>query len=148
MKHSAISLLDRGLQSPDVVEQARQELALLHLRRRRLASGRMTDGHWGILLDLYVAHAEGRSVLTKDLEDSSGVSSTALLRYLDALEERGMIERTSHEHDARATCIRPTAKGLERIASILREATAFSRLLTASEVSIDQEPLKGRKTHG
>lgn len=125
MKHSAFSLLDRGDLALGLIRQAQRELAFLHLRRTRLPSQRMSDAHWSILLDLYVSHAAHRTVLTKDLEASSGVSASTLLRYLGALEERGMISRTPHEHDARATCVRPTAKGLERIASILREASTI-----------------------
>lgn len=122
MKHEPIRSIVRDPHEPVLLERAERELAFLRLRRRRLPSRRLSDAHWAILLDLYVANAQKRRVLTKDLVDDAGVAGATLLRYLDTLESIGLIRRVQHAHDARATCIEPTTRGLDRIASILSES--------------------------
>jgi DNA-binding MarR family transcriptional regulator len=129
MKHDVIvPLTVRDTQSgplaPALVERASRELAFLQIRRRRFPSRRLSDAEWSILLDLYVAHAEGRRVSTGDLTHTSGVPITTLLRYLTELEQRQMIVRAQAEHDRRITYVTATEHGLSRIAAVLSEVAS------------------------
>ncbi len=126
MKHTPI-LADNGAKphrafDRSLVERANRELAFLRLRRRRLPSARLSDAHWAILLQLYVAHASNHRSLTKEVEAIANVPNATLLRYLTALEDEGLITRSECEDDRRVTFVDATEKGVARIVAILAEA--------------------------
>ena len=128
MKHAPIVDLTACATGPlaaNLVDIAERELGFLHLRRKRLPVPRLSDAHWAILLDLYVARAHRRQLFTKDLAAAAGVGITTLLRYLDALEERELIARAPFDQDHRFTCVSATEKGLSRIAAILADEAAL-----------------------
>ena len=68
------------------------------LRERRLRE-RMFDGTefgepaWDILLNLYIAHHEGKLVSVSSLCIAAGVPATTALRWISTMEVRGQLRR-------------------------------------------------------
>jgi hypothetical protein len=127
MKYSPIVQFQRAavpsaeVLDPALVERARHELAFTALRRRKLPTLRVADLDWLMLLELVVAHAEGRELATKDIGREAPL--TTRLRYLDHLERERMIIRSVSEADARVTLVDLTAGGAAQIAEILADAS-------------------------
>jgi NAD(P)-dependent dehydrogenase (short-subunit alcohol dehydrogenase family) len=77
---------------------------------------------WEILLDLFVANADSSRVSVSSACAGSTAPHTTALRYLKALEERAMIERTPHESDARIVYVTLSETGLSSMIKILSRA--------------------------
>lgn len=56
---------------------------------------------WDLLLDLYLARADGKRVPVTSACIGAAVPTTTALRWLGALEEQGLITRQSDNSDAR-----------------------------------------------
>lgn len=96
-------------------------LALYRARRARTAS---FDGHgdlfgepaWDILLDLFIAREAGRRVSVSSACIAADVPATTALRWLSALEQRGLVERQADPIDGRRVHV-----GLSEAAVIMME---------------------------
>lgn len=134
-----VSRLDRGLEAgrlvgtlylpqakaltavPDVVMPERLwQVALkvdrsLHRRREQLGDDLFGDHAWLVLVQIYIAEAEGRVI------DATTLGALALLdpsrthRWIGALAEKGLVERP----DCSAGVIQLTATGLARTETLL-----------------------------
>ena len=94
--------------SPSSQEPDRRRLgaakALLAGRRRRkicFAGLRFYDPSWDMILELYVATREQRTLAVSQLCGLSGGSTTTALRHLEHLEALGYISRGPDPHDRR-----------------------------------------------
>lgn len=67
---------------------------------------------WDILLDLYIAHAQGKMVSVSSACIGSASPATTGLRWLAVLTEQGLIAREADTHDHRRIMVRLTDKGL------------------------------------
>ncbi|MFN3988717.1 MAG: MarR family transcriptional regulator [Erythrobacter sp.] len=67
---------------------------------------------WDILLDLYIAHAEGKQVSVSSACIGSASPATTGLRWLSVLTEQGLIAREADEHDHRRIMVRLTQRGI------------------------------------
>lgn len=67
---------------------------------------------WDILLDLYVANAEGKTVSVSSACIGSASPPTTGLRWLGVLSEQGLILREHDPEDQRRVLVRLTTKGL------------------------------------
>lgn len=78
---------------------------MLRLRNTRAsifgATDLFQDPAWDILLDLYAAHLEGRSVSVSSACIASMVPPTTALRWITVLEKRGLVLRANDDLDAR-----------------------------------------------
>lgn len=96
-------------------------LALYRARRARAAS---FGGHgdlfgepaWDILLDLFIAREAGRRVSVSSACIAADVPATTALRWLSALEQRGLVERQADPIDGRRVHV-----GLSEAAVIMME---------------------------
>ena len=95
-----------------VGDQAKRRVALakwiLTSRKRRrsmLPCMRFGEPTWEMILDLYIADAEGRRIDTSSLCLASGVAPTTALRYVDLLADDGLIGRTDDCRDGRRALI-------------------------------------------
>ncbi len=82
--------------------------ALLAGRRSRstLLSGlRFAEPLWDMILEMYVAAAEGKHFKVLKLCAVSGGSVTTALRYLKQLEEEGYMVRQADEYDTRSLIV-------------------------------------------
>lgn len=61
-----------------------------------------------LMLELYEAYREGRSVTVSVLGLIDGIPATTTLRYLEALQKKGAVKRVAHETDNRMTYVQIT----------------------------------------
>lgn len=86
------------------------------MRRRRAAllpdSGLFAEPAWDMLLDLYVAHADGKRLSVTDACIGAAVPVTTALRWLERLEAAGLLCRENDCRDGRRSyvAITPAAR--------------------------------------
>jgi hypothetical protein len=92
---------------------ARQAYAL---RRKRAAifgnPELFGEPAWDILLDLYVAHADGKPVSVSSACIGSAAPPTTGLRWLGVLAEEGLVVRENYADDHRRVLVRLTRAGI------------------------------------
>lgn len=84
-------------------------------RQNFFDAGLFADPAWDMMLDLFVAEAEGRETPVMNLCLSSQVPETTTLRWVKTLEHAGVFIRQKDEHDQRRVLVRlspSAAKGL------------------------------------
>lgn len=92
-------------------------------RRRQLAFTNpdiFGEPAWDILLDLYVAHAEGRSISVSSACIGSAAPPTTGLRWLGVLQYEGLVLREHDPQDQRRILVRLSPDGLNRMQDYLR----------------------------
>lgn len=67
---------------------------------------------WDILLDLYIAHAEGKNVSVSSACIGSAAPPTTGLRWLGVLADNGLVLREHDPEDQRRVLVRLSARGL------------------------------------
>ena len=95
------------------LERARQE------RQRFIPAELFGEPGWSLMLDLFIAHHEGRVVNTSGACFGASVPQTTGLRWLEKLDSAGLIARHSHPQDTRFVMITLSAEGLERMTAVL-----------------------------
>jgi hypothetical protein len=97
-------------------------------RRRRdelfRLPGMFGEPAWDILLDLFIATHEGRTVSVSSACIGSAVPQTTALRWLRFLEAKELIERESDTHDRRRANLRVTAKATMLIREFFERCSA------------------------
>lgn len=78
------------------------------------------DSAWDMMLELFVAARERRSVCVKQLVLISGETPTSALRRIDRLEEAGLLLRRTDPADHRRVMIELAPKGDEAMCAMLR----------------------------
>jgi hypothetical protein len=110
----ALASLDRGERRAVFVEMARASYA--KRRRRTTIFGDpdlFGEPGWDILLDLYIAHAEGKPVSVSSACIGSAAPPTTGLRWLGVLADQNLVEREHDPHDQRRVLVRLTEKALD-----------------------------------
>lgn len=105
--------VDRGPES--LWRAARRAGDLMIQRRIEFGSDLFADQAWSILLDAYLAEAEGRLISIAAIGHSLESTAPLTERWIKALEARGWIERPIWDRGA----IQLTADGLTRIERLL-----------------------------
>lgn len=95
------------------LERARQE------RARFMPATLFGEPGWSLLLDLFIAHHEGRVVNTSGACFGANLPQTTGLRWLEKLDAAGLIARRPHPHDTRFVMVELTASGLTRMTATL-----------------------------
>lgn len=83
------------------------------------------DPGGSILLELFIASHEGRSVSVAGVSNSFRLSPTTTLRHVERLEEAGMLARRDDPSDARRTLVEMTAKASAAMRRALVEVQAI-----------------------
>lgn len=120
---------------PSTDGKARNHLALARkaytLRRKRAAIFGKPDMFgepaWDILLDLYIAHAQGKPVSVSSACIGSAAPATTGLRWLGILADEGLIARENDVGDNRRVLVRLSNAGIaamERFFDTVIEADA------------------------
>ncbi|MGY6551805.1 MAG: MarR family transcriptional regulator [Erythrobacter sp.] len=79
---------------------------------------------WDILLDLYIAHAEGKAVSVSSACIGSASPPTTGLRWLGVLSDEGLITRQNDASDHRRVMISLTDRGIAAMERFLTIAKA------------------------
>lgn len=85
------------------------------------ASG-LTDATWRPLLHL---HNLGEDIRQKDLAASLGIEGPSLVRIIDSLIAKNLIERSEDARDRRAKLLRLTGEGRTLVAAIRKTVTGL-----------------------
>ncbi len=83
----------------------RSLIKLRRMRDRFFDSALFADPGWDILLDLYAAKEEGKSVSVSSLCIAAAVPPTTALRWITNMTEAGLLVRVQDPHDARRVFI-------------------------------------------
>jgi hypothetical protein len=97
------------------------------------------DPAWDMLLDLFLQQSLQRPVCVSSLCVASCAPSTTALRWIRALEEAGLVERSRDPADGRRIFVRLTAAGHAKIAGYLAALTCPSCARTQGDSSNGQE---------
>lgn len=76
-------------------------IQIREIRDSHLGSDLFNDPAWNMLLDAYACDLDGRNISVSDACVASGAPYTTGLRWLRALEDRGLIERKDDTYDRR-----------------------------------------------
>jgi DNA-binding MarR family transcriptional regulator len=124
---SAIDISLRAQASPildnemNTVALAKRIYAMRRFREKVFAQNDLFfDPAWDILLDLYIARAEGRFISVSSACLASAVPATTGLRWLKILEDRALVSRKADVGDGRRNFIALTDKGAELVTRTLQ----------------------------
>lgn len=100
----------------------------------KLAESGLTDASWTPLIYLYRL---GDGLLQKDLAAASGLDESSLVRLLDILAKRGLVERRVDPADRRARRLHLTPQGRKTAGAIRSQLVALEHELL-NEFSDDE----------
>lgn len=93
---------------------------------------------WLVLTSLRHGEWSSQHGLAREI----GIEGPTLTRHLDGLEAAGLVRRTMHPDDRRATRVELTEAGLALHAQLLQVVIAFNRRLTAGLEERELETLR------
>jgi hypothetical protein len=119
---------------PGQVRSPKSQLALARkayaLRRKRTAifgnAELFGEPAWDILLDLFIAQAEGKTVSVSSACIGSAAPATTGLRWLGVLADEGLVIRENDAEDHRRVLVRLTARGLSAMERYFNEVEGAS----------------------
>lgn len=79
----------------------------------------LSDPRYEMLLELYVAHHEGREVSVSDLALAVDIPSTTGLRKLETLEAEGLVYRLPDRQDRRRIWVKPAPEVMSKFDVLL-----------------------------
>jgi hypothetical protein len=97
------------------------------------------DPPWDMLLDLFLQQSMQKRVCVSSLCVASCAPSTTALRWIRALEDAGLVERSRDPDDGRRIFVRLTAAGYAKIAGYLAAMACPGCARTSGESS-DVQP--------
>lgn len=100
---------------------AREHTYARRRRERFFSSSLFRDPAWDLLLELFIAHAEGRSVRITSACRVASTSTSTGLRWIATLEAEKLIVRERDTNDGRASFIHLSADGLKTITEYLED---------------------------
>lgn len=114
-------------------------LAYLTRRWRKIVdaefqSSGLTDATWRPLLHLHIL---GEDIRQKDLAASLGIEGPSLVRLIDSLIAKGLIERSEDVRDRRAKLLRLTPEGLKLVDRIQITVTGLENGIFSSFSNIE-----------
>ncbi len=102
-------------------------IEIRRIRFRHFSGSSFTDPGWDMLLDLSLADLEGRPVPVSSACVAAGVPATTALRWVNVLEEAGLVRRVADATDRRRVLLEMTEDGRRRMTVYLR---SIARLLS------------------
>ncbi|WP_308814573.1 MarR family transcriptional regulator [Sphingomonas sp. GV3] len=103
----------------ELLDLARQTQAVRAKMAKLLPRDIFRDSAWDMILELFVAAREQRSVCVKQLVLVSGETATSALRRIGRLEEAGLLRRRTDHCDHRRIMVELAPKGDEAMCAML-----------------------------
>jgi DNA-binding MarR family transcriptional regulator len=98
---------------------ARRRYKQRRIRDRFLGGHLFREPAWDILLDLYVAEAEGKQISISSACGAAGLPTATGLRWLAKLEKEELIERIPAGSDGRTVYVSLTAEARAKMTGLL-----------------------------
>jgi hypothetical protein len=119
---------EKGQRSLDA-GQVRAIIRARRLRDQYFGNELFADPAWDILLDLFAARLEKRSVAVSSLCIAAAVPPTTALRWIKTLTDLGLLVRTADPQDGRRVYIELAPKAAEGVEACLKAALRVSPLI-------------------
>ncbi|MFN3946405.1 MAG: winged helix DNA-binding protein [Allosphingosinicella sp.] len=100
-------------------EIARRLLEELRGREAVLPAGLVSDPAWEMLLELYIARAEGRETSVADILKPCRIASASGFRWIERLERLDLLVRRRSTSDKRAVSVALTDAGADKMTALL-----------------------------
>jgi len=98
-------------------------------RLRELCLGpEISDVGWGLLLEAFAEHLDGRRVALTSLGTAEGIPRSTAHRWTRTLIDRGLLSSHPDPSDERITLVALSDEAAERIRAFLASALSLSRL--------------------
>lgn len=110
--------------SAPTAAKVRELIKLRRLRDQHFPPDLFADPAWDILLDLYAANLEGKSVSVSSLCIAAAVPPTTALRWITTMTEHGALVRKQDPQDARRVFIGLSPDSEERLTAYFADITA------------------------
>lgn len=104
---------------------ARKEHHARRLREEFIPTGQFGEPAWDLLLDLFAHTITGKSIHKSSAQIAAHCPPTTALRYIDHLENEGLITHEKSENDARVVLLRLTDAGIVSVGSYLMNVGGF-----------------------
>jgi DNA-binding MarR family transcriptional regulator len=108
-----------------LVQIAREELDLRRSRRCFLDEDLFSEPSWDVLLELFIANVEKSDLTVSNACVASGVPRRTAMRYVDDLEDRGLVMRYGCDKDGRVQYLALTHLGTTKLKKTLRHYAAI-----------------------
>jgi DNA-binding MarR family transcriptional regulator len=105
----------------DLLREAKHQFKSHLLREAHFTGLPFHETGWEILLELYIAEAEGRRLNVMAIGLESHIPSATLVRWIALLEQRRLVFRQPDHTDRRRTWISLTPLGSEKLDLCLRQ---------------------------
>lgn len=105
----------------DLLHEARHQFKAQLLREAHFEGLPFHETGWEILLELYIAEAEGRKLNVTAIGLDGHIPNATLVRWIALLEHRQLVFRQPDTIDRRRTWIGLTSLGSEKLDSCLQE---------------------------
>ena len=109
----------RAVPPKELAELAREEIRAVDRKAEILGPKLFADPAWRIMLDLLIQRVGRKETSVSSACIASGGPSTSALRYLQAMIELGLIERTEDPQDRRRVFVALTEKGYAAVKRLL-----------------------------
>lgn len=109
-----------ALVTPQLLALARRISHTRQVRDQVFGTSLCINPPWHILVELFVASEEGRSVTIKSACVAAGVPQSTALRHIAHLIELGLCVRTQHPSDARSAHLKLTRRAHGLMVDFLR----------------------------
>jgi hypothetical protein len=114
---------------PAAITAADVQAILAARRLRELCLGpEVGDVAWGLLLEAFAEHLDGRRVALTSLGAAEGIPRSTAHRWTRALIDRGLLSSHPDPSDDRITLVALSDEAAERIRTFLASALGLSRL--------------------
>lgn len=128
---SELSEADDNDLLPDIpdtlLEAAKHEYKARRQREAIFGPGMFADPSWDLLLDLFIADIEGRSVSVSSACVAAAVPATTALRHVCHLVDKGLLVRSPHPEDRRCTYIGLTGEAKAQMMEYFSQSLARKR---------------------
>lgn len=119
---SVFAPLSPAPESPIKPTQIRELIKLRRLRDQHFPAELFADPGWDILLDLFAAKLEGKSVSVSSLCIAAAVPPTTALRWITTMTEHGALVRKQDPNDARRVFIELSPDSEARLRAYFTDA--------------------------
>lgn len=106
---------------------ARSEIKARSNRSKFFKASLFSDPAWDILLELFAAEQEARRVNISSAGLAAEIPLTTALRWINALEREGLVERVADPTDARRTFLSLTESGLRAMTLYFQSCSSPAR---------------------